>query len=115
MRVAEEQLRHVRVPYALERPSRFFAPTLKRPVGLTHCEYCKKPLVRKGLKFCSRECYLRHSVEVRQPIKLTRVKLETLRQATGVYPGHGGEAARKRGAAIALSNRRRAPITRRCT
>lgn len=109
-----EQLRHVKVPYALERPSRFFAPTVKRPPGLKYCEYCKKPLVRKGLKFCGRECYLRHSIEVRQPIKLARAKLEAMRQATGVYPGHGGEAARRRGAATALSNRRRA-IVRKCT
>lgn len=62
---------------------------------------------KKGLKFCGRHCYLRYSVEVRQPLRLTQAKLTELR-ANGISPGHGGEAARKRGAKIAVSNRRRA-------
>jgi CRISPR-associated endonuclease Cas1 len=102
------KLRGVDVRYVLQRPSRFFAPTAKKQTTFTNCEYCKKQLPKKGLKFCGRECYLRHSVEVRQPIKLARAKLEAMRQETGVYPGHGGEAAKKRGANISLSNKRRA-------
>jgi len=73
----------------------------------TECGYCKQPLHKKGLKFCGRHCYLRYSVDVRQPLKLAQVKLAALR-AQGISPGHGGEAAKKRGAKIAESNRRRA-------
>lgn len=99
------KLREVKVRYVLERPSRFFAPTNRRQ-STKNCEYCRKPLLKKGLKFCGRECYLRHSVEVRQPIKLAQQRLQELR-AQGLSPGHGGEAARKRGAKIAESNQRR--------
>jgi len=35
---------------------------------------------------------------VRQPIKLAQAKLAVMRQ-NGLSPGHGGEAAKKRGAA----------------
>jgi len=105
------QLRRVKVPYVLERLSRQFSPAGKvyertRSRVQRNCEYCKQPLPRRGLKFCGRDCYLRHSVEIRQPIKLAQQKLAELR-AQGVNPGHGGEAAKKRGAAMALTNRRR--------
>src|SRR5215469_10890749 len=52
-------------------------------------------------------CYPRHSVKVRQPIKLAQTRLKEMR-AIGLDPGHGGEAAVKRGAKLAESNRRRA-------
>jgi hypothetical protein len=65
-----------------------------------------KPLRRKGLKFCGRDCYLRYSVEVAKPIEQARAKLAQMREA-GLNPGHGGEAAKKRGAKIRESNRRR--------
>jgi len=72
-----------------------------------HCGYCKEPLKRKGLKFCGRQCYLRYSVEIAKPIKKAQVKLAEMR-AAGLSPGHGGEAAKKRGAKLAESNRKRA-------
>ena len=109
MDVAEayvKQLRQVRVAYVLEHPLRFFALNAKKQTRFTHCEYCKKPLLKKGLKFCGRECYLRHSIEVRQPIKAAWAKNAEMR-AKGIDPSHGGEAARKRALKAALSNRRR--------
>jgi hypothetical protein len=68
--------------------------------------YCKEPLPRKGLKFCGRRCYLRYSVEVSRPIQKAQARLAEMR-ASGLSPGHGGEAAQKRGAALAENNRRR--------
>jgi CRISP-associated protein Cas1 len=70
------------------------------------CGYCKEPLPRKGLKFCGRHCYLRYSVEVAKPIEKAQARLSEMR-AAGLSPGHGGEAAKKRGAKCAESNRRR--------
>ena len=49
---------------------------------------------------------VRHSVEIRQPIKKAQARLAELR-AQGISPGHGGQAARKRGAKITESNRKR--------
>ena len=69
------------------------------------CRRTKLP--KLGLKFCGRTCYLRHSVEVRKPIVKAQAKLAEMR-AAGLSPGHGGEAAKKRGAALAESNRKRA-------
>lgn len=74
--------------------------------GQSACGYCKEPLSRKRLKFCGRRCYLRYSVEVAKPIEKARVRLAEMR-AAGLNPGHGGEAARKRGAALAENNRRK--------
>jgi CRISPR-associated endonuclease Cas1 len=73
----------------------------------SNCGYCKEPLPRKGLKFCGRQCYLRYSVEIARPIEKAQAKLTEMR-AEGLSPGHGGEAAKKRGAKLAESNRRRA-------
>ena len=70
------------------------------------CGYCKEPLPRKGLKFCGRHCYLRYSVEVAKPIEKAQAQLAKMR-AGGLSPGHGGEAAKKRGAALAKNNRLR--------
>jgi hypothetical protein len=70
------------------------------------CGYCKEPLPRKGLKFYGRHCYLRYSVEVAKPIEKAQVRLAEMR-AAGLSSGHGGQAAAKRGAKIAESNRRR--------
>jgi CRISPR-associated endonuclease Cas1 len=73
----------------------------------SHCGYCKEPLKRKGLKFCGRQCYLRYSVEVARPVEKAHARLAEMRSA-GLSPGHGGEAAKKRGSKIAESNRKRA-------
>lgn len=66
----------------------------------------KESLPRKGLKFCGRPCYLRYSVEVAKPIEKGRARLAEMR-ASGLRPGHGGEAAKKRGAVLATNNRLR--------
>ena len=102
------QLRKVKLPYRLQRFEGRPLRSVSGPVvEATTCGYCKQPLYKKRLKFCSRRCYLRYSVEVRQPIKAANAKLAVLRKQ-GISPGHGGDAALKRGAKLALSNRRRA-------
>jgi CRISPR-associated endonuclease Cas1 len=101
------ELRRIKVPYRLQRFTAGASGEVVQRAGMLSCEYCKQPLPRKGLKFCGRHCYLRHSVEVRQPLKLAQAKLAELRSA-GFSPGHGGEAAKNRGAKLAESNRRRA-------
>lgn len=100
------QLRKVKLPYRLQRFVGQTGQVARAPVVATYCGYCRQPLHRKGLKFCGRQCYLRHSVEIRQPIKLAQARLAEMR-AQGLDPGHGGEAARKRGTKLALSNSRR--------
>jgi hypothetical protein len=99
------QLRRVTIPYRLI--DHRVAKKKEAPLGDMRppCEYCKQPVPKAGLKFCGRVCYLRHSVEVRQPIKLAQARLAEMR-AAGLDPGHGGEAAKKRGAALARTNRR---------
>ena len=101
------ELRKVDIPYRLvtERTAARKAGT-RIGFGLP-CEYCSQPLPRIGLKFCGRVCYLKHSVEIRQPIKAAHARLREMR-AAGLSPGHGGDAAIKRGAKIGESNRKRA-------
>jgi CRISPR-associated protein Cas1 len=101
-----KQLRRISVPRRLVRE----AP---KPIGARRmtwersaCGYCNEPLPRKGLKFCGRHCYLRHSVEVAKPIEKAQARLAAMR-AAGLRPGHGGEASRKRGAVLAQNNRNR--------
>lgn len=77
------------------------------PTNPGQCEYCHRPVPKKGLKFCGRHCYLRHSVEIRQPIRLAQERLAQMR-ASGLDPGHGGDAALIQGSKLALSNARRA-------
>jgi CRISP-associated protein Cas1 len=105
------RLRCLPTPYRLvryaEEPKAYQRPLRTPPTNPGFCEYCKQRTPKRGLKFCSRTCYLRHSVEIRQPIKLAQAKLAALRQS-GISPGHGGAAAKLRGAKIAESNRRRA-------
>jgi CRISPR-associated protein Cas1 len=105
------RLRLVEVPYRLVRYANPAVGGYRRgrtpPTNPGFCEYCKERTPKRGLKFCNRTCYLRYSVEIRQPIKLAQAKLVALRQS-GISPGHGGAAARLRGAKIAVSNRRRA-------
>jgi CRISPR-associated endonuclease Cas1 len=109
------RLRRVELSYRLARFSTAHTPEPRPayrrgrvpPTTPGQCEYCKQPISKKRLKFCNRQCYLRHSVEIRQPIKLAQAKLAALRQS-GISPGHGGAAAVLRGAKIAESNRRRA-------
>lgn len=101
-----KQLRRIKVPLKLFRAAP--KPIAERRAAWTQttCVYCKEPLPRKGLKFCGRRCYLRYSVEIAKPIEKAQARLAQLR-ADGLSPGHGGEAARKRGAKLAESNRRR--------
>jgi hypothetical protein len=72
----------------------------------TTCGFCQGPLPRKGLKYCGRACYLRYSVEIARPIEKAHARLADMR-SQGLDPGHGGDAAKKRGAALAENNRRR--------
>lgn len=92
--VSRKLVRHVPKPLSVRRS------TWNNP----NCGYCKMPLPRKRLKYCGRECYLRYSVEVAKPIEKAQARLAELR-AQGISPGHGGEAAKKRGAALAKNNR----------
>src|ERR1700733_10820854 len=101
-----KELRRITVPRRLVRETS--KPIAERRWGRQRsaCGYCKEPLPRKGLKYCGRDCYLRYSVEVAKPIEKAHARLSEMRSA-GLDPGHGGEAARKRGAALAENNRRR--------
>jgi CRISPR-associated protein Cas1 len=101
-----KQLRRITVPRRLVREAPKSIAARRETWDRSACGYCKEPLPRKGLKFCGRHCYLRHSVEVAKPIEKAQARLAQLRM-DGLTPGHGGEAARKRGAAVAESNRRR--------
>jgi hypothetical protein len=49
---------------------------------------------------------LRYSVEIAKPIEKAQAKLAEMR-AAGLSPGNGGDAAKKRGAKIAVSNGKR--------
>ena len=99
-------VRKITIPYRLvDERNAIRKPGTRVGNGLP-CGYCGIELKKTGLKFCSRHCYLRHSVEVAKPILKAQEKLANLR-AQGLSPGHGGSAALKRGAAIAESNRRR--------
>lgn len=98
-------VRRIVVPYRLvDYRKADLRPSTPSANGI--CGYCKQPLKKSSLKFCSRHCYLRYSVEVAKPIEKAQVKLAELR-SQGLSPGHGGEAAITRGRAIAESNRRR--------
>ncbi len=118
------QLRRVRVNYQLTRfklaarieiengCSQQAAPPTYRadrkpPARPGYCDYCRQLTPKRRLKFCNRQCYLRHSVDIRQPLKLAQAKLTELR-SQGLSPGHGGAAAKLRGAKISQSNKRRA-------
>jgi CRISPR-associated protein Cas1 len=103
------RLRKVRVPYRLSIRERVALPAIKSTADFGACGYCGTPLRREGRKFCSRQCTLQRDTQVRKPIELAQAKLAAMK-AAGHDPGHGGEAARKRGAKIAESNRRRARL-----
>jgi CRISPR-associated protein Cas1 len=100
-------LRGIEIPYRLSIRARrpVTAPTTVSEFGV--CAYCGTALRRRGRKFCSRQCTLQRDVVERQPIRLAQARLAELK-AAGRDPGHGGEAARRRGAKVAESNRRRA-------
>jgi hypothetical protein len=102
-----KQLRRITVPRRLIREAPKPIAARRETWERSACGYCKEPLPRKGLKFCGRHCYLRYSVEVVKPIEKARRRLAEMR-AAGMNPGHGGEAASKRGEKIARSNQRRA-------
>lgn len=101
-----KQLRRITVPRRLVREAPKPIEQRRGSWERSACGYCKEPLRRKGLKFCGRHCYLRYSVEVAKPIEKAQARLTAMR-AAGLNPGHGGEAAKKRGAAVAENNRRR--------
>lgn len=101
-----KQLRRITVPRRLVREAPKPIAARREAWERSACGYCKEPLPRKGLKFCGRPCYLRYSVEVARPIEKAQARLAEMR-AEGLSPGHGGEAARKRGAVLAENNRRR--------
>jgi hypothetical protein len=100
-----KQVRRITVPRRLVRDAPKAIAARREMWKRSACGYCKEPLPRKGLKFCGRPCYLRYSVEGAKPIEKAQVRLAEMR-AAGLNPGHGGEAARKRGAAVAENNRR---------
>ena len=102
-----QQLRRITVDRKLVREAPKMPLVAPESSKNAVCSYCKAPLLRKRLKFCGRPCYLRYSVEIAKPIEKAQVKLAEMR-AAGLSPGHGGEAAKKRGAKLADSNRRRA-------
>jgi CRISP-associated protein Cas1 len=101
-----KQLRRIAVPRRLVREAPKPTAARRETWERSACGYCKEPLPRKGLKFCGRPCYLRYSVEIAKPIEKAQARLAEMRSA-GLSPGHGGEAAKKRGAKIRESNRRR--------
>jgi CRISPR-associated endonuclease Cas1 len=100
-----QQLHQVQVARKLVREAPKPIAVRRQTWERSACGYCKEPLQRKRLKYCGRECYLRYSVEIAKPIEKAQKRLEEMR-ATGLNPGHGGEAAEKRGAVLAENNRR---------
>ncbi len=100
-----KELRRITVPRRLVREGPKPIAERRGSWERSACGYCKKPLPRKGLKYCGRDCYLRYSIEVAKPIAKAHARLAEMR-AIGLRPGHGGEAARKRGAILAENNRR---------
>lgn len=101
-----KQLRRVTVPRRLIREGPKPISARRETWDRSTCGYCKEPLPRKGLKYCGRQCYLRFSVEVAKPIEKARARLSEMREA-GLNPGHGGDAGKKRGMAVAKANRKR--------
>ncbi|MEO8909521.1 MAG: CRISPR-associated endonuclease Cas1 [Gemmatimonadaceae bacterium] len=99
-----KQLRRITVPRRLVREAPKPIAQRRESWERSTCGYCKEPLPRKGLKFCGRHCYLRYSVEVAKPIEKAQARLAEMR-ASGLSPGHGGEAAKKRGGALGRNNR----------
>jgi CRISPR-associated endonuclease Cas1 len=100
------QLRRITVPRRLVREAPKPIEQRRGSWEQSACGYCKEPLPRKGLKFCGRHCYLRYSVEVAKPIEKAQARLAAMR-AEGLHPGHGGDAATKRGLSLAENNRQR--------
>jgi CRISPR-associated protein Cas1 len=99
-----KQLRQITIARKLVREAPKPIAARRKTWDRSACGYCKEPLPRKGLKFCGRPCYLSYSVEIARPIEKAQARLAEMR-AEGLSPGHGGDAARKRGAALATNNR----------
>lgn len=101
------QLRRVTIPYRLI--DHRVVKKREAPKGDVRqpCEYCKEPVPKPGLKFCGRTYYVRHSVEVRQPLRLAQAKLAELRRE-GHNPGWDAEARQKRETGKAQMLRERA-------
>jgi hypothetical protein len=101
-----KQLRQITVTRKLVREAPKPLAARRKMWERSACGYCKDPLPRRGLKFCGRPCDLRYSVEVAKPVEKAQARLAEMR-AAGLSPGHGGDAARKRGEKIARAKRRR--------
>ena len=101
-----KQLRRITEPLRLIREAAKPIAARRETWERTTCGYCKEMLPRKGLKFCGRRCYLRYGVEAAKPIEKAQVRIAEMR-AKGLNPGHGGNAARKRGGVLAENNRQR--------
>jgi CRISPR-associated protein Cas1 len=99
-----KQLHRIVVPNRLMREAPKPIDQRRKAWERSTCGYCKGPLPRKRLKYCGRDCYLRYSVEIAKPIEKAQARLAEMR-ASGLTPGHGGEAAKKRGAALTKNNR----------
>jgi hypothetical protein len=100
-----KRLRRISVPRLLVREAPKPIEERRTDWQRFTCGYCKEPLPRKRLKYCGRQCYLRYSVGVAKPIEKAQARLAEMR-AAGLSPGHGGEAAKKRGESLARNNRR---------
>jgi protein-arginine kinase activator protein McsA len=72
------------------------------------CEACLEPYHprNQSQRFCCHDCYWQWWLQHVQPemTQLAKEKLEALREQ-GMDPAHGGEVAKRRGAAVAASNR----------
>src|SRR5579863_5840172 len=101
-----KKLRRITVPRRLVREAPKPITARRETWERSACGYCKEPLPRKGLKFCGRPCYLSYSIEIARPLEKAQARLAEMR-AEGLTPGHGGEAAKKRGRVLSENNRRR--------
>lgn len=101
------RLRRLDVPYRLAIRTGADRRDRRVQAAFGSCAFCGTPLTRAGRKYCSRQCTLQRLYETQPPWKKAQAAL-LARRAEGQDPGHGGEAAKKRGDKIAASNRNRA-------
>ena len=100
-------LRRLELPYRLKVRTGTDRRDRRAPTDFGACAHCGARLSRTGRKFCSRQCTLAHLNETDPPWKRGQQKMAALTAARR-DPRHGGDAAAKRGAKIAESNRTRA-------
>lgn len=104
------RLRRLGLPYRLEVRTGTDRRDRRAVSDFGACAHCGTRLTRTGRQYCSRQCTLAKLTETDPPWKRGQAVLAQ-RRAQGQDPGHGGEAARKRGEKIAQSNRKRAKYT----